>query len=454
MRVLTVAFTATLLAAPLPAQETIAFTNVHVIPMDNERIVTGQTVLVRNGRIVAMGGGGRIEVPGGATVVDGTGKYLMPGLAEMHAHVPSPNQEQWAYDVLFLYAANGVTTARGMLGHPWHLEVRRRLAEGDVPGPHLWTSGPSVNGNSVATPDSAVRTPSYQERAGYDFMKIHPGLGREAFDSLDAAADRIGFGFAGHVPAAVGVMRALEAGYRSIDHLDGYVEWLAGRMPGNMQGTGRFGASVAMDADAAKIDEIARRTREAGVWNVPTQTLMDWYATAESADAMGQRPELAYIPATMRQNWINAKRNWAQNAPPRETLDRFIAVRHQLIKALHDAGAGLLLGSDAPQIFNVPGFATHRELESIVAAGLTPYQALRTGTVNVAQYFGIERDAGTIAVGKRGDVILLNANPLADIRNSKDIAGVLVRGRWLPRAELDGRLAEIAERYGRVSGER
>jgi len=198
--------------------------------------------------------------------------------------------------------------------------------------------------------------------------------------------------------------------------------------------------------DETGVTDLARRTKAAGVWNVPTQTLMESYATEESVELMARRPELRYIPPSMRDQW----RRWKENAAtqqPQARMTRWIAVRRSLIKALHDAGAGLLLGSDAPQVWNVPGFSVHRELEAMVEAGLTPYEALVTGTRNVATYFGVADRAGTIAVGNWADLILLDANPLSAIDNTTRRNGVMLRGVWLPQAEIERRLTAIADGY-------
>jgi imidazolonepropionase-like amidohydrolase len=434
-------------AAPgaLRAQAATVFDGVHVIPMDRERVLENQTVVVRDGRIAAMGARGTVTVPPGAVRVPADGRFLIPGLAEMHAHIPAPAAgTEFRDNVLFLYVAAGVTTVRGMLGHPDHLALRRRIEAGEITGPRIWTSGPSVNGNSVQTPDSAVRTAAGQKQAGYDFIKIHPGLSRVVFDSLDAAADRADIRYAGHVPIDVGLDRALEAGYWSIDHLDGYVEALAGRS--GEQGGGWFGVAFTGDVGADRIAELARRTAEAGVWNVPTQVLMESYATAETADALSRRPEIRYMPPRTRAQWIAWKQD-AATQQPQAVLDRWIAIRRSLLKALHDAGAGLLLGSDAPQVWNVPGFSVHRELEALVAAGLSPFEAIATGTRNVATYFGTSARAGTIAVGNQADLILLEANPLTDIRHTTRRAGVMIRGVWHPQGDIERRLEAIAAGY-------
>ncbi|MGH7537546.1 MAG: amidohydrolase family protein, partial [Gemmatimonadales bacterium] len=290
-----------LATTPLAAQDgAVAFTHVAVIPMDRERVLEDQTVVVRDGRIAELGPAGTTPVPAGALRVDGRGKYLIPGLAEMHAHVPSPQAEAqlgagFTEHVLFLYLANGVTTIRGMLGHPAHLALRERMARGDLLGPTLYTSGPSFNGNSAPDPETARRMVREQQAAGYDFLKIHPGLSRETFDALAKTADSVGIRFAGHVPAAVGLERALAARYASIDHLDGYVEQLAGWAPGG-EPIGFFGFAVVDRADTsrARIAEVARRTREAGVWTVATQALLDGFVGSEDPAAMGRRPEMRY----------------------------------------------------------------------------------------------------------------------------------------------------------------
>ncbi|GBD32200.1 Imidazolonepropionase [bacterium HR33] len=431
------------------AQQASAFVGVNVIPMDRERVLQNQTVVVRDGNIVALGPAGSTPIPQGALRIEGTGKYLLPGLAEMHAHIPVPEQDpEYTERVLFLYVANGVTTARSMLGHPSHLELRRRIEAGEIVGPRLWTSGPSASGNSVRTPAQADSLVRAQKAFGYDFVKIHPGLSLESFEALDRAADEVGIKFAGHVPTAVGVRRALAAGYWSIDHLDGYMHAIvADGAPVNVEEAGGFfGIGLVDYVDESKISAIARATREAGVWNVPTQTLMENLASETPPESLALRQDYRYMPRQFLERSMEQKRNLHRQTTA-QARRRFIELRRKLLKALHDAGAGLLLGSDAPQWWNVPGFSALRELEAVVAAGLTPYQALETATRNVAVFLGAADRQGTIEVGKRADLLLLDANPLENIANVHRRAGVMIRGRWLSREAIEQRLAQIASAY-------
>jgi hypothetical protein len=422
----------------------LAFTGVSVIPMDREGILANQTVIVENGRITYVGA--PRAAPAGATVIDGRGKFLMPGIAEFHAHVPSGGQAIHAHRTLSLYALAGVTTARGMLGAPMHLALRDSIARGQLFGPRLLTSGPSFNGNSVTSPEQAMTMVREQKAAGYDLLKIHPGVPRVAFDSLAATANRLGIPFSGHVPLEVGLDAAITAKHSTIDHLDGLVEAMyAGAAPLTAQTNGFFGLGIMGQLDTSRFRPIVERVRKSGVVMVPTQILTDNYANDATGDELTSLPEFKYWVPQQVANWRTTKNNLLSQGPvSREQRLAHIALRRRFIKALHDAGVSFLLGSDAPQLWNVPGFSAHRELVSLVAAGLTPFQALQTGTVNVARYMKEEGRSGVVRPGARADLILLDANPLQDIANSQRINGVVVNGRWIGSAERGQLLAQLA----------
>jgi imidazolonepropionase-like amidohydrolase len=423
---------------------TVAFVNVSVIPMDSEGVVHEQTLIVRDGVIERIGPAETTVPPEGSLAIDGTGRYLMPGLSEMHAHIPSPQQGEGALErTLFLFLANGVTTIRGMLGHPAHLELRAKAERGEILSPRVYTSSPSLNGNSAPNPEVGSRLVAEHAAAGYDFLKIHPGLTRDTYDAIAAAARRVGIEWAGHVPAAVGLDRALEVGQVTIDHLDAYLEALAGHGEGfDPQASGWFGLGFTEMVDETRIPDLAVMTREAAVWNVPTQSLMEHILSPDDPDAMALWPEMRFMPAQTLRQWAQSKRNVVQQAGSPERAARYLDLRRQTILALQRSGAGLLLGADAPQIFNVPGFSIHRELQFLVDSGLTPYEALVSGTRNPALYLRTS-DWGILAEGKAADLVLLEANPLEDVAHAARISGVMVRGAWLPAQEIELHLARI-----------
>jgi imidazolonepropionase-like amidohydrolase len=435
---------AAVLAAPVTPHaqqpDAVALVNVTVIPMDRERTVPEQTVIVRDGRIEAFGPAATVTVPARARRIDARGKFLIPALAEMHAHIPPGDATDAEIErVLALYAVNGIGTIRGMLGAPKHLPLRARANRGELLSPWIYTSGPSFNGASASSAEVAVQMVKDQKAAGYDFLKIHPGVKRDVFDAMAAAADRAGIHFAGHVPLEVGLARALEARYATIDHVDGYVEALARE---GAAGSQMFGLNLTGVLDESRIPRLVEATRKAGVWIVPTEALFEHWVGPDDPDTMRTWPEMQYVSRNQLAQWVENKKKLAADATPAERA-RFIDVRRRLIKALHAGGVGLLLGSDGPQVWNVPGFSVHRELRYLVQVGLTPWQALETGTRNVAVFFGTAAERGTIAQGKRADLVLLDANPLTDIGNSSKIAAVVLGGRVLTRDEIDKHLAAL-----------
>ena len=412
----------------------VAFVGVNVVPMDSERVVPGQTVIVENGRITAMGPAEEAEIPDGAFLVDGGGKYLMPGLAEMHGHIP-PLDESGEYieSVLFMYVANGITTVRGMLGSDGQLGLRDRANNGESTIPTLYLAGPSFNDSSINSPEEAIEKVRAQKAEGWDLLKIHPGLTLEEYDAMAATAAEVGIRFGGHVPADVGLAHAIEMGQETFDHLDGYVEYLNGD-----QGP----------VDPDRLADIVERTRDAGAWVVPTMALWETLMGTSDLETLTSLPELQYMPPRLVEQWTSQyeARLRAPNfdsAAARHIVDN----RKRVLAALNNGDVPILMGTDAPQQFSVPGFSIHRELEVMADAGMTPYEIIKSGTVNVGRYFEGQDSFGTIKVGNRADLILTNANPLDDVANIAGRSGVMVRGAWLPEDRIQERLAEIAASY-------
>jgi imidazolonepropionase-like amidohydrolase len=412
-------------------EQEVAFVNVNVVPMDSERVLKDQTVLVRGERIVEVGPASKVKVPAGALRVDGRGKYLMPGLAEMHGHIPPPQApKEFTEAVLFMYVANGVTTVRGMLGAPGQLELRERANRGELLSPTLYLAGPSFNGNSVSSPEQAAEMVRQQKREGWDLLKVHPGLTRNEYDAMARTARAEGIRFAGHIPAEVGLAHALEMGQETIDHVDGYVEHL-----------GADGAPL----DEAKLAEAVRLTKKSGAWIVPTMALWETLLGVTSIEKLLGYPELKYMPAQQVQAWERA--HHARQAAPqfdRRKAELTAANRRRILKALYDGGVPVIFGTDAPQQFSVPGFSVHREMALMRESGLTPYQILLTATKNAGEYHKNKARFGTVTAGSRADLILVGGDPLKDLSNVARRAGVMVRGRWLAEEEIQKRLASIA----------
>ena len=408
-----------------------AFTNVNIIPMDRERALEGQTVIVRDGRITDIGAKDRVKVPEGAERVDGAGKYLLPGLAEMHGHIPPPQAPRvYTESVLFLYVANGVTTVRGMLGAPNQLELRDRANRGELIAPTLYLAGPSFNGNSVNSPEQAVSMVRAQKQEGWDLLKVHPGLTRDEYDAMARTAKEVGIRFAGHVPAEVGIIHALEMGQETIDHVDGYVEYLNGD---------------STTVDEAKLADLVRRTKAANAWIVPTMALWETLVGLSSLETLSAFPELKYTPPQQVEQWKTAhKTRLAQPGFDRKKAELISNNRKRVLKALHDGGVPILFGTDAPQQFSVPGFSIHREIVVMSQSGLTPFQILQSATKNVGDYFKGRDKFGTVEIGKRADLILVNGNPLKDLSSLSRLSGVMLGGRWLTSVEINRKLEEIA----------
>ena len=434
-------------AAQAPERGSFAFTNVNVVPMDSERVLEDQNVVVEDGRITAMGPAATTGVPEGATPIDGQGRYLIPGLAEMHGHIPFTNANGEAEDVLMLFLAGGATTVRGMQGHTSQLELRQRVADGEIVGPRLWLAAPSMRGNNVPDAATAERLVREAKDQGFDLLKVHEGLSAEAYDAIVRTATEVDIPWGGHVSIHVGVPGVLAARQSTIDHLDDYLDAMQPADSPALNATGRDrNRLLALNADETKIPELARATREAGVAVVPTQILWEVLRGARDPAPLVDRPENRYMDRDTVATWAERTAASYANAD-REAARREAELRQMLLKTMYDEGVAVLMGTDAPQIFSVPGFSLHRELPLMVESGMTPYEVLRTGTVIVARFLGIEDQAGTVAVGRNADLLLLEANPLDDITAVAQNAGVMIDGRWLSPDYIADALEAIAAKH-------
>lgn len=424
-----------------PSQDTITvFTNVNVIPMDSEQVLMDKTVIIDGDRIVDVVPSDEITLPPGATIIDGSGKYLMPGLAEMHGHVPPTNpgpnapdyfDEEYVESTLFLYISAGITTVRGMLGYEDQLSLKDSVHSGAYIGPNLYLAGPSFNGNTISSPEQAAERVREHKEEGWDLLKVHPGLSLEEYDAMAETANEVGITFGGHVPAEVGVFHAIESGQITIDHVDGYVSYLR-----QFEG----------DEMEEKLAEVIQLTKEHDVWVVPTMALWETIIGAADYEAMKEYDELKYIPEAVKQNYFSFAEN-PQSAYSTDSPVEHAELRTRILSEMNLEGVKILMGTDAPQLFSVPGFSIHRELPHMKAAGMSNYEIIQSGTKNVGEYFADWDEFGTIAEGQRADLILVNGNPLEDLSAIQDHSGVMVQGKWYSREMIDEKLAEIEAYY-------
>ena len=428
------------------------FQGVNIIDVRDGSILSNQQVVVDSGKIVSISNTAEVQRstwPEGVEVVDANGKYITPGLAEMHAHIPSPNEgEDWIKDVLFLYVANGVTTIRGMLGHPRHLQLREEAKNNSIISPRIYTSSPSFNGNSVPTPEAGRQKVIESKEAGYDFLKFHPGIKLEVHDEIVRTANEVGIPYAGHVSTGVGIRHALESNYATVDHVDGFLEGLVPESAGvNPDENGFFGFQFTELADTTMIAELVELSKAHEVWVVPTQALFERWFSPIPAEGLALESEMKYMPADMVENWVQRKKQIVAG-PGFDSVkwEKYNEIRRSMIYQLQHEGQGLLLGSDAPQVFNVPGFSIHHEMQYMLEAGLTPLEILQTGTLNTAIFYEREGDFGEIVEEASADFILSKGNPLEDLKNLQQPDGVMVRGTWLDRTEIDQKLADLAAR--------
>ena len=430
-------------AIALPAagltQESVAFVDVTVVPMTSEVELSHHTVVVQDGHIAAVGPADELEVAAGAVRIDGRGKWLVPGLADMHIHL-------FSWSDLDLYLANGVTTVRNLGGYGAAdsiLALRRAIEAGELRGPTIVTSGNWLDGDPpyrdintiVRTPEEARLEVERQHRAGYDFIKVYEGLTPEVYGTIVDEAEARGTPVTGHVPSRVGIEGVLRSGQAGIEHAAAILLPALGFRP---------------TEDASRA--LARQVAEAGVAVTPTLWILELAFRQRSGPAgiaeVVARPEMRYLPPDRLTTWRDdnmfaafPRLAAAEGQVRRDLVYRFVG-------HLADAGARILVGTDADVAGSVPGFAIHEELRRLVEAGLTPHEALRAATAAPAEYLAeVLPDLepfGTIEVGKRADLILLDADPLADVANLEQPAGVMARGEWFLASELRAMLDAAA----------
>ena len=425
-----------IVASPTSAQVrgTIAVVNANVLPMDRDTVLAAQTVVVRDGIIQQVGPSRSVRIPAGARRVDAAGRYLMPGLVDVHVHMAGPRQLQ--EELLKMYVVAGVTTILNMRGTPDHLALRADIRSGRVFGPNMYTVGPFVNEPFVVTPDSVEQEVVAQKRAGYDFIKMHGELSREAYARLNAVGKREGIRIIGHAPRTLGIDVVFAEHQYALAHGEEFLY--------DTTGSSR---DVDLPKFEPRIPELTRKMVAAGTWLMPNLTAYHIIGQmAQNLSAILARPEMKYLPATVRVGWGPETNPYTLRFGPEKAPGIFArhALLQKLTRALDSAGVKLLVGTDALNVGVVPGFSAHDELQELVKAGLSPYHALRAGTANASDFLGASPCIGEVRAGCVADLLLLDANPLDNIGNTRRIAGVMLRGRWLSRQDLDELLEHLA----------
>ena len=421
-------------ALQAPARGAVVIENVNVVPMDRERVLTAQTVVVERGVIAQIGSRARVTIPAGAQRVDGTGKYLTPGIVDLHVHLGyNPEDQQIA--ILKLFLANGVTTVLNLRGTPQVLSLRTSVAAGRVMGPTIYSAGPYINEPFFTTPDEVERAVVDQKRAGYDFIKLHGDLSREAYARLNATGRREGIRIIGHAPRNLGLAPMFEEKQYAVVHAEEYI-----------YDTSNRSRDQDLPQVEAQIPANARSTAQAGIWLMPNLIGYKMIGVMiKDLDAFLARPEVSYLPRPVQQVWGPATNAYTTRFP--KGSDVGIMRRHALLQkmtlAFHRAGVRMLVGTDAMNTGVVPGFSAHGEMAELVASGLTPFEALRAATSNAASFLAVTGQRGVVAVGQNADLLLLDANPLANIDNTRRIAGVMSRGQWLSRSDIAKMLSEL-----------
>jgi imidazolonepropionase-like amidohydrolase len=441
-------------ASPDPAK-VLVLEGVTVIDVESGRADPALTVVMEGERITAVGKRPALRIPAGARIVSGSGKFLIPGLWDMHVHVAFGDWFPGAKEVaLPLFVANGVTGIRDMGGElETLLGWRKEIEQGTLVGPRMVVSGPMLDGPTprfpssvaVATPDDGRRAVRDLSRRGADFIKLQSLVPRDAVFAIAEEAKKVGIPFAGHVPDAVRAAEASGAGEKSFEHLIGIFEGSSTREDEFLKGdksVGRFLQSY----DEARFARLVALLARNGTWQCPTLVWEHGGNLIEERD-LAHDPLAKYAPAS----WKNGawKRFTDQitgefNVDDLPTRRKFVAKELEVVRALHAAGVPFLAGTDtAAGVYIFPGFSLHDELSLFVKAGFTPLEALRTATLLPATYLSRTDRHGLVREGKLADLVLLDANPLDDIVNTRRIHAVVSNGRYFSRADLDALLKGV-----------
>lgn len=438
-----------------PPPRPLVFTHVTAVDVRGAPSKPDMTVIVEGGRIAAVGKTGRVRIPKDAQVVDASGKFLLPGLWDMHAHALTDNRYEYAFPLL---VANGVTGIREM-GSNLPIEevnrIRQAVLSGELLGPRLGAltykildgAGTQlITATAVATPDEGRRLVRAYKQRGADFIKPYNLLSREVYLAILDEAKKQKMPLEGHVPFSTTAAEASDLGQLVIEHNFGVLlscstdeEELRKQTQTKVAPWPQTEAKAAATYDPRKAKKLFERFARNGTWSCPTISFQKMYPLEG-----GNRPALAarYVPKSQLDVWQTAYEKSQRNSLP-QYRERRYEVLSKIIGEMSRAGVGILAGTDTGAFFAVPGFSLHDELEELVKAGLSPVAALRAATLGPAIFLHKEKELGTVTRGKTADLLLLDADPLEDINNTRKINAVVLNGRLLDRKTLNKMLADV-----------
>jgi len=424
---------------PLLAQEKTekinAYVGIHVVPMDRERLIENQTVIVKDGKITEIGDADKVKVPLNAVVIPSKGLFMMPGLTDMHAHLPSfPEGEGEIniHDYLLLNVMRGVTSIRGMRGDPEQLAWRDSIARHQLLGPRLFLASPVLPGQDNLNARKAGELLDKYKREGYDFVKYLYPLRSSCYDSVMKLADEKGVKVAGHCPEG-GLESAIRHKQASVEHLDGFLE--------------------AYKKDTMHFHDLMRQMATAGLFACPDYQWYYVYWNQLSLPQMRMKEGVNILPPKVVNAWAasfdksNAERTKDKVAWLKKKDAHRIELEQamKMLKGMSDDGVPLLI-SAGDGAFIVPGYSVMDECRNFTDAGISIYETLKAATVNAASFFGESGSWGTLRPGMRADMLILEENPLLNIENLNTIKGVVLNGTWLSREELDRMGQEMKDR--------
>ena len=454
-----------------PAENSIAITHVTVIDMTGAPGRADQTVLIEKERVAAVGATASIPVPRGAKIVDAAGKFLIPGLADMHVHLTAAGEPEGSRGFMLpLLVANGITTVRDMGGYLESLiPLRKEIEDGKRLGPRIVFAGPYLDGSPPSFEPSFVVTNRTQANEDVhqlaqrrvDFIKVQSILSRDAYFAIAEAAKRERLAFGGHVPDQVTAAEAADAGQRSIEHLTNvlrgcsrdeaklmreqfYVPLKKETAAQAHARVVRWQGEMLESFSQTNAEALMARFAAKDVWQTPTLVLLKHDAFPTLGNTAVSNENEKYVPKRTLENWKKGRAMQMRFVNEAESglREQLSAKSKAMVAQMQESGVHLLAGTDTPAPDVVPGFGLHEELALLVEAGLTPMQALQAATNSAARFLGKQDDSGTVAAGKYADLVLLDANPLQNIRNTGKIRAVVVGGQYLDRQALDGLLAE------------